>query len=186
MPAVAAALGDETDSDSEYEDDEDDEDDDDYQAEIDQAAARERANIRFAKKKTTMTTEAFEFFAASKIAALYRGYCTRKMYSEIIHIRTAIDTITAKILCQKSILRLEKNAAALYKKSITTMTYMQWRHHSASVIQKAWHAKVKREKADQLNFVMITCIGDMYIIADRGDVSISWSQTPLLLCDGVA
>jgi len=146
MPAAAADSDDDDDDD----DDEDDDDESEYESMSEEeaiylAAARERASMRFAKMKSEMTKEAFEFLAASKIAALYRGRCARYMVGDILEIRSCVRSRVAAAIQKREASRRMKNALSFNMKSLT-MSHSAWRHHVASIIQKSWRAKVLADK----------------------------------------
>lgn len=148
MPAAATA-DDESDEESDEESD-DESDDDEYESMSEEeaiylAAARERASMRFAKMKSEMTKEAFEAYAASKIAALYRGRCARYMVGDILEIRSCVRSRVAAAIQKREASRLMKNALSFNMKSLT-MSHSAWRHHVASIIQKSWRAKVLADK----------------------------------------
>lgn len=113
---------------------------------INQAAAEERAKVRFAKWKSEMTKEAFEAFAASRIAALYRGNCARYKVSEIKAIRQILRENTMEALKWRLTKRMDKRALDFNMKSLT-MSHAAWRHYVVSIIQAAWRAKVQKDKA---------------------------------------
>jgi len=100
-------------------------------------AAMERAAFRFAKLKKEMSKDAFEAYAASKIAALYRGRCARYIVSEIEDIRDSLQTSTRKYFVQKRNLRFDRKALAFSMKALT-MSYSAWRNYAASIVQGAW------------------------------------------------
>lgn len=106
---------------------------------IDLAAAQERASMRIAKMKREMTKGAFEHYAASKIAALYRGRCARFMVAEIYDIRQCIKQRMEVINAKKEAHRVMKNALTFNMKAIT-MSHSAWRNYAVSIIQKAWRA----------------------------------------------
>ena len=107
---------------------------------IDLAAAQERASMRIAKMKREMTKEAFEHYAASKIAALYRGRCARYMVSDIRNIRRCMKQRMEMINKKKEDFRVIKNSLTFNMKA-TTMSHSAWRNYAVSIIQKAWRAK---------------------------------------------
>ena len=113
------------------------------------AAARERAAFRFIKLKSQMSKDAFEAYAASKIAALYRGRCARYIVSEIKDIQDSLQTSTRKYFVQKRNLRFDRKALAFNMKALT-MSYSAWRNYAASIVQGAWRkhytvSKIKRQ-----------------------------------------
>ena len=113
------------------------------------AAARERAAFRFIKLKSQMSKDAFEAYAASKIAALYRGRCARYIVSEIKDIQDSLQTSTRKYFVQKRNLRFDRKALAFNMKALT-MSYSAWRNYVASIVQRAWRkhytaSKIKRQ-----------------------------------------
>ena len=120
-------------------DDSDTSDDEDMFDSILHAAARERAAFRFAKRKSQMSKDVFEAYAASKIAALYRGRCARYIVSEIKDIQDSLKTTTRKYFVQKRNIRFDKKALAFSMKALT-MSYSAWRNHVASIIQGAWRS----------------------------------------------
>lgn len=142
MPESSEAEDDETD---EYES-ESEEGDVIEQNPIDQAAADERAKMRFAKWKSEMTKEAFEAFAASRIAALFRGNCARYKVNEIKAIRDELCDNTISALKLRRLIRIDKKALVFNMKSLT-MSHTAWRNYVASIIQKAWRIKVQKDKA---------------------------------------
>ena len=128
--------------------DEDDEEDTSMFSTAD-AAAQERAAFRFIKLKKQMSSEAFEAYAASKIAALYRGRCARYIVSEIKDIQDSLQTSTRKYFVQKRNLRFDRKALAFNMKALT-MSYSAWRNYAASIVQAAWRkhytvSKIKRQ-----------------------------------------
>lgn len=106
---------------------------------------RERAALRFAKLKLQMTKDAFETYAASKIAALYRGRCARYIVSEILDARESLKYSVNKYFIQKKNVHLDKKALAFSLKSLT-MSYSEWRHYNASIVQKAWRSKISKKE----------------------------------------
>ena len=112
-------------------------------------AAMERAAFRFAKLKREMSKNAFEAYAASKIAALYRGRCARYILSEIKEIKDWLQTSTCKYFIQKRNMHNDRKALAFNMKALT-MSYSAWRNYVASIVQRAWRkhytmSKIKRQ-----------------------------------------
>ena len=135
MPSVAVILAADTDDDDDSASDELTE-----QESIDLTAAKERAAFRIAKLKKDLSKEVFEAYAASKISALFRGYCARYKVNEIKDIKANIMEETFTIIKTKQAQRFDKKALVFTMKSLT-MSHTAWRNHSASIIQKWWRMK---------------------------------------------
>ena len=123
------------------------------------AAAQERAAFRFAKLKKEMSKDAFEAYAASKIAALYRGRCARYIVSEIEDIRDSLQTSTRKYFVQKRNLRFYRKALAFNMKALT-MSYSAWRNYAASIVQRAW-----RSQRSTMNKRFVTLTGSVLTVS---------------------
>lgn len=141
------------------EDEEEDQDSDSMFDSVLDAAARERAAFRFAKLKREMSKDAFEAYAASKIAALYRGRCARYIVSEIEDIRDSLQTSTRKYFVQKRNLRFDRKALAFSMKALT-MSYSAWRNYAASIVQRAW-----RSQRSTMNKRFVTLTGSVLTVS---------------------
>ena len=152
MMKVPSLLVDDDDTEEDEDDDESEWEEMTEQELIDEAAAKERASMRFAKKKTEMTKEAFEAYAASKIAALYRGFCARFIVDDILLIKNDILLIKKNIhdnsveICKrKQNVRMRKISLVFNMKALT-MPYPVWRTMAATMIQKAWRTTWQEKK----------------------------------------
>ena len=113
---------------------------------IDLAAAKERAAFRIAKLKKDLSKDAFEALAASRISALFRGYCVRYKVSDIKDIKSNIAEEICAIIKIKRARRLDKMALDFNMKSLT-MSHSAWRNHVVSIIQTAWRSNVQKIKS---------------------------------------
>lgn len=195
---IAVIEDDEDDDDDETEEYDDDSQDGDviernFIDRIDQAAADERAKMRFAKWKSEMTKDAFEAFAASRIASLFRGHCARYKVREIKDIRRVLRQNTMAVLQWGMTKRMDKRALAFNMKAFT-MSHAAWRNYVASIIQAAWRAKLQKDKAKVAAMQQLRrTIGPLTQFASiRMDAWIELRMTEepyaagptLLICDG--
>jgi len=113
---------------------------------LSQAAADERARFLFAKLKVSLTKEEFEGYAASKIAAMFRGRCARYYYKDILTIKDNMRKRICQIIRSNNCQRLDRKSLAFNMKSLT-MPHTVWRNYVASIIQTAWRSNIQKIKS---------------------------------------
>ena len=133
--------------------DEDDEDEDDEEELTEEeqlalAAAKERAAFRFQKLKTELSKEAFEAYAASKIAAMFRGACARYNFNDIMSIKDNMFTRSCEMIRKKNCQRLDAKSLAFNMQSLT-MSHTAWRNKLATIVQVWWRTKWQKIKPQE-------------------------------------
>jgi hypothetical protein len=140
------------------EDEDEDEDDDDDESEESEelteeeelalAAAKERAALRFQKLKAELSKEAFEAYAASKIAAMFRMACARYNFNDIMSIKDNMLTRACELIRKNNCQRLDRKSLA-FNMQCLTMPHMAWRNKVATIVQVWWRAKWQKIKPQE-------------------------------------
>ena len=125
------------------------------QEQIDLAAAKERAAFLFAKLKKYNSKEEFEFYAASKIAALARGAWARRSVTQLKSWKAEQNNTRAYI--RNSRIRLRR-ATMMVKRHMeaSKMPLRQWKNLQASIIQKGLRKKIRHKVVESGDTLIIS------------------------------
>ena len=126
---------DDDDSDSDSDSDSYDEEDD-----LDLAAAQERARHRMNILKSKMTKEQFEAYAATRIAALVRGYQSRMFFFEFKCVNADLEDSVQELKEAQNKMDDCKKRMKFYQK-LVPMSRPQIRTFAATKIQGIWRTK---------------------------------------------
>lgn len=136
----ATLIVDDDDDDSDSDSDSYDEEDD-----LDLAAAQERARHRMNTLKSKMTKEQLEAYAASRIAALVRGYQSRMFFFEFKCVNADLEDSVQELKEAQNKMDDCKKRKKFYHKLIP-MSRPQIRTFAATKIQGIWRTRKQQQQ----------------------------------------
>ena len=125
-------------------DDSDSYDEDDEGDDLDIAAAQERARHRMNKMKAKMTKEQFEAYAATRFAALVRGYQSRMFFFEFKCVNADLEDSIDELKEAQNKMDDCKKRKKFYQK-LVPMSRPQIRTFAATKIQGIWRTKKQQQ-----------------------------------------
>jgi hypothetical protein len=112
-------------------------------------AAQERARQRFSRLRAQMPTEAFEAYAATRIASLFRGHAIRKLIRQPLlkYINLKRDIKSSNAIIQDMSRSFEEAAFRLiYHVNNLCANNTSWRSSMAVTIQATWRGYSTRKR----------------------------------------